>query len=124
MFVPARFRDLLGKEFYVTITPEQCLQIYPQDRWEAVLDKLRLMTQQEQRKLRQLFSKAVQCVPDAQGRIQIPQELRDRVGLVKDVTVVGTGLQAQIWDTETWKSIEEMEDDSENIEKAMEELGF
>jgi len=124
MFVPARLREELGKEFYVTITPEKCIQMYPLARWEDALDKLRLMSQKEQRSLRPIFAKAAHCVPDSQWRIQLTPELREHGNLAKDITIVGTGLYAQIWDSEAYKLVEEKENNPENIEQAMEDLGF
>ena len=52
-------------------------------------------------------------MPDKQGRILISPSLRAHAGLVKDVTVIGVGLTAEIWDTERWlKYNEEMSSES------------
>jgi len=124
MFVPAPLRKQLGEEFYVTITGEDCLQIYSLEMWERALEKLRAMKQNEQKKLRQLFGSAAHCVPDGQGRIPIPQDLRDHAGLSKNVTIVGTGLYAQIWDAETYKPTQDKERSKESISEALKELDF
>ncbi|MCL2366579.1 MAG: division/cell wall cluster transcriptional repressor MraZ [Oscillospiraceae bacterium] len=124
MFVPARLRESLGDEFYVTICGESCLQIYSLEMWEAALAKLRTMPQEDQMELRPLFSNAAQCVPDGQGRIQLPQDLRDFVGLEKNVTIVGTGLYVQIWDSDTWKPTGEKEKGLDSVKAAIRKLNF
>lgn len=40
--------------------------------------------------------------PDKQGRILIPQSLRDHAKLTKDVTVIGASSRAEIWDSVHW----------------------
>ncbi|MCL2391492.1 MAG: division/cell wall cluster transcriptional repressor MraZ [Oscillospiraceae bacterium] len=124
MFVPAPLRKQLGEEFYVTITGERCLQIYSLEMWQRALEKLSAMPQKNQRTLRQLFASAAHCVPDGQGRIPLPQDLRDYAGLSKNVTIVGTGLYAQIWDSEAYKPIQDIERSAESINEALEELDF
>ena len=60
---------------------------------------------------------------DKQGRIVIPQKLREHAGLEKDVMIIGASSRAEIWDKERWNlSCEELT--AETIESAMEELGF
>ena len=61
---------------------------------------------------------------DGQGRILLPQNLRDRVGLVKNVTVVGSNNHAEFWDSEQWNVICEQESTPENIAAVMEALNF
>jgi len=54
----------------------------------------------------------------------LTQKLRDHVGLTKNVTIVGTGVYVQIWDTETYKAIEEEETNRDNLKNAIGKLGF
>ncbi|MFQ5426066.1 MAG: hypothetical protein ACE5EV_03190, partial [Gaiellales bacterium] len=42
---------------------------------------------------------------DKQGRIQIPQPLRDYGAIAKDVVVVGVADWVEIWDAETWSQL-------------------
>ena len=49
-----------------------------------------------------LFSTACEVVPDKQGRILLPAELRAYAGLEKDVTIIGNRNHAEIWATEAW----------------------
>ena len=77
-----------------------------------------------QRKMRPLFAHAVRCELDAQGRILLPQNLRDWAGLKKNVTVVGCNNHAELWDSDSWAEVFALETTPENIAAVMEELDF
>jgi len=78
----------------------------------------------KQPKMRPFFSNAARCELDSQGRFLLPQKLRDRVGLQKDVTIVGSGTVVQLWDAEKFKHIDELESTPENLADVMDELDF
>ena len=122
--IPVRLREDLGDVFYVTLSMDKCLSAYPADSWKAFSDKINAMPAVKQRKMRPLFAYAAKCELDAQGRILIPQNLREYAGLKKEVTVVGCNNHAEFWDSETWKAIDMAETTPENIAAAMEELEF
>ena len=124
LFIPARLRDELGEVFFVTLAMEKCLQAYSYERWETAIERLKTMPQATQLELRPLFSNAARCELDSQGRILLPQALRDKVDLKKNVTIVGTGLYVQFWDSETYMPIEEEETTLENIANVIREHGF
>jgi len=61
--------------------------------------------------VRVLFSGAFDEIPDKQGRITVPQSLREYAGLDRDVMVVGNGTTIEIWDSNAWSSyLAEQED--------------
>jgi len=124
LFIPSGLRDDLGDVFYMIITDEDCLTAYSNESWERFLDKARAMPMRQQRKMRPFFSNAAKCELDSQGRFVIPQRLRDRANLQKDVTIVGLGTCLQIWDTETYKPIAERESTPENLAALIDELDF
>ena len=63
------------------------------------------------------------CSPDKQGRILLPANLRQHAKLEKDVTVIGVGRHAEIWNTQAWQQMNERLR-SGPIAAAMEELEF
>ena len=88
------------------------------------MKKVNDMPYVKQRKMRPLFAYAAKCEVDAQGRILIPQNLRDFAGLAKNVTVVGCNNHAEFWDSESWATVNVVETTPENIAAVMEELEF
>jgi len=124
LFIPASLRDELGEVFHVTISVEDCLTAYSSDSWERFLEKVKAMPIRQQPKMRPFFSNAARCELDSQGRILIPQKLRDRIGLDKEVTVVGSGTFVQFWDTETFKRVDEQETTPDNLADVLDELDF
>ena len=124
LFIPSALRRELGDTFHVTISVENCLTAYSDDSWERFLDKVRAMPIRMQPKMRPFFSNAARCELDSQGRFLLPQKLRDRIGLGKDITVVGAGTFVQFWDTETFKRVDDQETTPENLADVLDELDF
>ena len=124
LFIPAKLRDELGEIFYMTVSMERCLCVYSAESWRSFSEKVGAMPYVKQRRMRPLFAHAAKCELDSQGRTLVPQNLRAYAGLVKNVTVVGCNNHAELWDSETWKSVYDAESTPENIAAAMEELEF
>lgn len=122
--IPSRLRDELGNVFFVTLSMDKCLSAYSAESWQSLTEKVNAMPYVKQRKMRPLFAYAAKCELDAQGRILIPQNLRDFAGLTKNVTVVGSNNHAEFWDSESWAAINAVETTPENIAAVMEELEF
>ena len=124
LFIPARLRDEPGDVFYVTISMEKCLSAYSAESWQNLSDKASAMPYVKQRMVRPLFAHAAKCELDKQGRILLPQNLRDFAGLDKNVTVVGCNNHAEFWDSDAWNDVNAVETTPENIAAVMEELDF
>jgi len=124
LFIPARLRDELGSAFFVTLSMENCLSAYSDENWTKFEEKFDAMSRENKNKMRPLFSHAARCELDGQGRILLPQALRDFAGLKKNVTVVGAGDCAQFWDSETWADTDAGETTAENIAAVFRELDF
>ena len=113
LFIPAKLREELGQTFHVTIGLDHCLSIYSNESWDAFMDKLRDLPYSKAKALRVLSANAVDCEPDAQGRILIPAKLRQYADLQKEVVVIGS------FDREETLAFE-----SGALERAMEEMGL
>lgn len=122
--IPARLREDLGNIFFVTLSMDKCLSAYSSESWEALTEKVNEMPYVKQRKMRPLFAYAAKCEVDAQGRILVPQNLRDFAGLTKNVAVVGCNNHAEFWDSDSWSAVNVIETTPENIAAVMEELEF
>ena len=78
----------------------------------------------KQRKMRPLYAFAAKVELDAQGRILLPQNLREHAGLTKNVTVIGANNHAELWSSEAWDAVYAEESTPESIAAVMEELDF
>ena len=124
LFMPAKLRDELGEVFFITISMERCLCAYSGESWQNLSERVSAMPYVKQRKMRPIFAHAAKCELDAQGRALIPQKLRDYAGFTKNVTVVGCNNHAELWDSDAWRAVYELETTPENIAAVMEELEF
>lgn len=101
--MPAKFREELGSVFYITRGLDNCLSVLSKSDWDSLGEKLRGLPSSQTKDIQRfLFSGAAELEPDKQGRVLIPQPLRDYAGLTKDVVIIGTGLKAEIWDLDRW----------------------
>ncbi len=124
VIVPAKFREDLGERFYVTKGLDGCLFVLSEEGWKHLQDKIVAMPISKARQLQRFFfSGAAEVEPDKQGRILIPQPLKDYAGIEKDVTFIGTGDRAEIWSTVRWTEFNnDLTQDS--IAEAMDILSF
>ncbi len=124
LFIPAKLREELGVTFYLAAGIDACLAIYPQETWERFTQKFSSMPMSATKNMRRLFANAVRCELDSQGRIVVPQKLRDYAKLDKDVVIIGVNDRAEIWAADAWNAQEEEEMTPEKMSALMAELGF
>ena len=105
LILPAKFWDELAAGVVITRGQERCLYVYSQREFETIAEGIRTapVTNKPTRDFFRLFlSGASQEAPDAQRRITIPPTLREYAGLGRDLTVIGAGSRAEIWDSAAW----------------------
>lgn len=107
--MPAKYREQLrsccGSRLVITIDSDRCLLIYPEPNWKEIERKLEKLPSfnPTARKLQRLYiGHAHDVEMDAQGRMQLPPELRRFANLVKRVALVGQSNKFELWDEETW----------------------
>lgn len=80
LIIPVKFRESLGDEFVITKGLDGCLFVYTDEEWQNFENKLRTLplTNKNARQFTRFFlAGAAACEVDKQGRILIPQVLRD-----------------------------------------------
>ena len=110
LILPARFREVAKgnfiEKFFVTRGLDKCLFMFAEEEWRAQETKFRniTFTKQEARTFNRLyFSGAVDVIPDKQGRILLPQYLKDFAEIKKDVIIVGVSNRVEIWAKDKWE---------------------
>jgi MraZ protein len=113
VFVPKRIQDGLtrtatgGIQGFLTPGEDGCLYLFPVAGFQAAADELstRVFTNEEVRAARRLFFGAsVPVELDSSGRIVIPEDLRGRSGIEKEVVIVGVDDRAELWSVAGWKA--------------------
>ncbi len=108
VFVPSKFRDDLGEEFYITRKFDAYLSIYTAEDWEAYVDKISKLPEADADEFQDFILGAAQkCVPDASGRIILEDRLLKHAKIEKTIVFVGAGKQIRVWAEELWNEREQ-----------------
>jgi len=103
MIVPAKYRDQLGGQCMLVKGFDCCLYIYAMEDWEVLVDKFYELSQTDKEIrdfIRKFFSSAAKCDLDAQGRILIPNKLKDYARINKDLVTLGAMDKIEVWAAE------------------------
>jgi MraZ protein len=106
LILPAKYRDELAEGLVLTRGQERCIYVFSQKEFERVHEQMReapISSRQARDYLRVFLSGASDEVPDKQGRVTIPPNLRKYAGLDRDLAVIGVGTRAEIWDAQAWE---------------------
>lgn len=109
LILPAKFRETAKthfiERFFVTRGLDKCLFMFSEEEWRSQENKLKAMpfTKQQSRTFNRLyFSGAADVVFDSQGRILLPQNLKEYTEIKKDVVIVGVSSRIEIWAKDKW----------------------
>ncbi len=126
MAVPKEFRKNLSKTAVITRGLDGCLFLFPKAKWEEIASKLNQtpLTSSDARSFVRLLSyEAFEVEFDAQGRILIPEVLRNFAGLSEKVIVAGSLERIEIWDGNKFDKYQDrLEKDSDEIAERITEL--
>lgn len=123
MIVPSKFRDKLNEQFVITRGLDKCLFGYTMEEWVKIEEKMKSLplTKRDARKFMRLFFSGATVVDlDKQGRINIPNNLREYANLSKEATVIGVAQRIEFWSTEEWNQF--YSESEENFEDIAEDL--
>jgi MraZ protein len=126
--IPAKFRDELESGVIVTRGLDGCLWAYSRAEWEKLAEKIASMptTNPAARNFaRFMFSSAFDSIPDRQGRILIPQNLREYSGIDNETVVIGVMNRVEIWNPQKWADVvTNVEADPEQFVTQLQDLGI
>ncbi len=102
--LPSKFREVLrvryGTETLIITNMPECLVVYPVSEWKKLEERLLNLPfgMREAREfLRYFLGSAEECEPDKQGRILIPQTLREEIQVEREVVLLGMLTYFEIW---------------------------
>jgi MraZ protein len=126
--IPARFREELGEGMVLTRGFDQCLQAFPRQVWQQLAQKVSSLSlgSPEARNLRRiLFSNAAEVEVDRQGRILVPQNLREYASLAEQVVITGMDTYFELWSADRWRTVmEQLDTNGAGIAEQLAALGI
>lgn len=127
LVLPSKFRQEIKnkdiKKFYLTRGLDGCLFMFAREDWQRLEDKFRSLsfTKQQARFFNRLyFSGAFEIIPDSQGRIRIPDYLKEFAAIAKDIVIVGVSDRIEIWGKRRWAKF--YEENRKNFEEMAENI--
>lgn len=126
--IPVKYRKLLGKIAVVTKGLDECLFLYTQGEFKKeVADKLSGLSfaKANNRALsRHMLAGAMDVEIDGQGRVMLPEYLREFAKMKKNVIIAGLYNRLEIWDRGLWEKNKKSTDTQSNdIAEALGGLG-
>jgi MraZ protein len=108
LMIPARYRDLLAAGAFITQGFDKCLMVMTDAYFKEVYERINNMNMADAsaRMLRRLIlSNAYPVEVDKVGRILVPQNLREFLGITSgELTVAGQGDYFEVWTPADWKT--------------------
>ncbi|MBI2444140.1 MAG: division/cell wall cluster transcriptional repressor MraZ [Candidatus Magasanikbacteria bacterium] len=125
--IPVKFRAALQKGAVITRGLDSCLFLFTKSEWEKLAGKLAALplSQANSRAFARLMLAGAMAVEaDRQGRVMLPEYLRDFARLGKQVVIAGLYTRLEIWDAAAWQRYKaETEAESGPIAEQLAELG-
>lgn len=126
--LPAKFRKLFKEGAVITKGLDNCLFIYTSKEWQKLADKLSSLpfSQAKSRAFsRMMLAGAMDVSLDGQGRINLPDYLKQFAALNKKVVIAGLYNRLEIWDEKMWGKYQRVsEKDSNEIAEGLSGLGI
>ena len=124
VFIPSKFREELGKEFYITRKFDTYLSVYTAEEWEAYVQKISELPEADAEEFQDFILGAAQkCIPDASGRIVLEERLMRHAKIEKNIVFVGSGKQIRVFAEDIWNERESRRD-YEKMRQIMRQYGL
>src|SRR5262245_50477619 len=113
--VPAKYRDALAQydgHTLIVVPNDHAIEVYPLEEWERIESRVKEQSafDPQVRNLGRLYiSRAKEVDLDGVGRVLLPPDTREAVGVQRDVTLVGPGQKFfEVWDRTRFEEWERM----------------
>lgn len=112
LIIPSRYRSSIGELFYLlrSVQGDACIWIMPEEGYNNLIlglnERIEKTDTKAQRWLKRILATSFSCESEKQGRVLIPQVLREAIGLKgNEVTLVGAIDHVEIWSNEEWAAL-------------------
>ncbi len=122
--VPSKFRAELKNKVVITRGLDKCLFVYPMKVWQEIAGKLGTLPVGESGTrsfIRLMLAGAADVEIDKQGRVLIPDYLKNYALLNKNVIITGIYNRLEIWDEKKWNIYKKSAE--KNTDEIAEQLG-
>lgn len=123
LIIPSKYRYDLGNKIVVTRGLDNCLFVYPMDRWNEIVTKLESLpfTKKNARNFNRFFLSGAELVEfDKQGRINIATPLVEYANISRECVIIGVGDRLEIWSQDDY--LEFMTNNKEDMSDIAEDL--
>ncbi|HEO72353.1 MAG TPA: division/cell wall cluster transcriptional repressor MraZ [Candidatus Hydrogenedentes bacterium] len=112
--VPRRIRDTMDElghgVWYMARGFDRSIFLFPQEVWNSIREQVNRYSSMNIKALdfkRFFFASVTQVQPDRQGRIAVPQHLRDYAGMDRNVVLIGVDDHLELWSRGNWQAFQE-----------------
>ena len=125
IMIPSKLRDPLGKSLFITLGPDNVLEIRNESHFSVWRDKL-LATNSLNKNSRDfariLLGNTQKVSPDKQGRVALTESFLTKTKITKEVTFVGVGNKVEIWPTKAFDDFQTKFEDEGSIDDLAKKL--
>lgn len=125
--IPSKFRKQLSGGVVITRGIDNCLFLYPAKEWKILaekLSKLPISKSNTRAFSRLMLAGAMDAEIDSQGRILIPDYLKEYASLKDKVVIAGLYNRLEIWNEAVWNNYKnKTEKESSDIAEQLGEIG-
>lgn len=126
--IPAKFRSFLKNGGVITNGLDGCLFIYNKTEWEKWVEKVRSLSianRNARAFTRVMIGRAMEVDLDSQGRVNVPNYLRDNAKLKENAVIVGLYDRIEVWNETAWNEYRERTSkETDELAAQLEEMGL
>ena len=126
--LPVKFRAAFATGTVITRGLDGSLFLFPQEEWDKLalkLANLPLGKANTRAFARLMLAGAMDALLDKQGRVVVPEYLRDYAAIKKNIVVAGLYNRLEIWDSEKWSAYKQQtEGEAVELAEQLGELGL
>ncbi len=123
---PIKFRKEMGKNVVIAPGLEKSLFVFTTTEWKKKVEQLSESSLQADNRSfsRYLIGGASEVSIDAQGRILVPESLKEKIGIKDKVVIVGVYSRVELWEENTWKLYKkQVESKADDLANRLGEIG-